>query len=231
MTIQDKDLFHVHTYRCGHADNIPDEEYIRKAIALGASGIWFTDHAPFPGNPFGNRMKYSELPEYINTLKTLKGKYAEKIQVHIGLEIEYFPSYDKSGYYRQLKDDPDIEILLLGQHMAETDDSYTFAWTKERLNEEEFKALGDAEIMGIQSGYFQAVAHPDRIFRRQKIWTEDMQKMADQIITAAKEYNVALEQNESSKRHKHHYWNEFWIQAGTVIHGLDAHFLDELKLV
>jgi histidinol-phosphatase (PHP family) len=53
----------VHTYRCGHAENVSDEEYIKKAISLGASGIWFTDHAPFPGDPFGNRMKYSELDE------------------------------------------------------------------------------------------------------------------------------------------------------------------------
>ena len=48
MDIREKDIFHVHTFRCGHAENVSDEEYIKKAISLGASGIWFTDHAPFP---------------------------------------------------------------------------------------------------------------------------------------------------------------------------------------
>ena len=50
-------LFHVHTFRCKHAEMVPDEEYIKKSIDLGATDIWFTDHAPFPGNPFGGRMK------------------------------------------------------------------------------------------------------------------------------------------------------------------------------
>ena len=58
MIISDKDCFHVHTYRCGHAEDIPDEAYIKAAMSIGAKGIWFTDHAPFPGNPFKNRMKY-----------------------------------------------------------------------------------------------------------------------------------------------------------------------------
>ena len=40
-----KHLFHVHTYRCGHAENISEEVYVEKAITLKASDIWFTDHA------------------------------------------------------------------------------------------------------------------------------------------------------------------------------------------
>ena len=83
-----KNLFHVHTYRCGHAENISEELYIEKAITLNASDIWFTDHAPFPNDPFGGRMKYEQLNEYIDTLLQLKEKYKEEINVHIGLEIE-----------------------------------------------------------------------------------------------------------------------------------------------
>ena len=28
-------MFHVHTYRCGHAENVPDEAYVKRAIELG----------------------------------------------------------------------------------------------------------------------------------------------------------------------------------------------------
>ena len=50
-------MFHVHTYRCKHAFNgISDEDVIEMAISLGKDSIYFTDHAPFPENPFGNRM-------------------------------------------------------------------------------------------------------------------------------------------------------------------------------
>ena len=98
--MNDKTLFHVHTFRCGHAENVPDEAYIEKAVEIGASDIWFTDHAPFPGNPFRNRMTIECLPEYISTLLALKERYSNLLTVHIGIEIEYLPSFDKSGYYR-----------------------------------------------------------------------------------------------------------------------------------
>lgn len=91
ISLGERYLFHVHTFRCGHAEMVSDEEYIKKAIGLRATDICFTDHAPFPGNPFGGRMKYEELPEYISTLKNLKEQYQRKIKIHIGLEIEYFP--------------------------------------------------------------------------------------------------------------------------------------------
>ncbi len=65
ITVGKNDVFHVHTYRCRHAENIPDRDYVEKAIELGAEGIWFTDHAPFPGVPFqrAHRMLCEELPE------------------------------------------------------------------------------------------------------------------------------------------------------------------------
>ena len=33
----EREMFHVHTYRCGHAKNVPDEAICKKAIELGAS--------------------------------------------------------------------------------------------------------------------------------------------------------------------------------------------------
>lgn len=234
MDIKKNDLFHVHTYRCGHAENVPDEEYIKKAISIGATGIWFTDHAPFPEDPFGNRMRYAELDEYIETLSILKNKYADKLDVHVGLEIEYFPTYDKKGYYKYLSEKDNIDILLLGQHMAETTPGhYTFGWNKEKLISDEYIALGNALIQGIRSRYFNAVAHPDRIFRRQKKWSEDAEKLSKLIIQTAQQMNIPLEINEESKRQKYHYWNEFWILAAEIqcINGLDAHSLKAIRLL
>ncbi len=234
MNIGEKPIFHVHSYRCNHAENVSDEEYVKRSISIGATDIWFTDHAPFPGDPFQGRMRYDELDEYLSTLSHLKILYREKINVHIGLEIEYFPHFDEIGYYKTLKQDDRIELLLLGQHMAETKPmEYTFLWDKERLNNEEYIALGNSVIQGIESGYFDAVAHPDRIFRRQKVWSQGMEMMKQRIIHSAYTHNVPLEINESSKRSKHHYWNEFWNNTDDIliVHGLDAHSLAEIKLI
>lgn len=231
------DIFHVHSFRCGHAEEIPDRAYIEKAIELGSKGIWFTDHAPFPGNPFKreHRMLYEDLPEYLDTLSRLKDDYRGKIEVHIGLETEYFDKFRKMGYYDELKKLSQLDVLLLGQHMAELPEGgYSYDWGKEKLIEAEYKVLGEAMIEGIKSGYFSVVAHPDRIFRRRKVWDDDMNTMAERIISAAAAAGLPLEQNESSKSVENYYREEFWnLAIGKVdtVRGLDAHFLNELRLV
>jgi histidinol-phosphatase (PHP family) len=67
-----KEIFHVHTYRCKHASDESDEKLIQCAISLGAKKIVFTDHVPFPENPFRNRMEIEEIGEYLETLFALK---------------------------------------------------------------------------------------------------------------------------------------------------------------
>ena len=230
MLLSDKSAFHIHTYRCGHAENISDEKYIQKAIRMGADSIWFSDHAPFPGDPFGSRMKYDQLYEYLDTLINLKEKYGD--YVHIGLETEYFPSFDEEGYYKKLRDDKRIEFLLLGQHMAEDPVSggYTFSWSKNRLEQEEFIALGKAICQGIDSGYFDFVAHPDRIYRHCKEWTLQMAEVGNRIISKAKICGIPLEINMSSIAGNNYYWPEFWqMNSSDTITGLDAHSTDEME--
>ena len=184
-------IFHVHTYRCGHAANIPDEEYIVKAISMLAKDIWFTDHSPFPGDPFGNRMKYSQLEEYIDTLSKLKNKYKDVISVHIGLEIEYFPSFD--DYYKDLFHDKRLEILLLGQHMYELDDGmYNFDLLPKQRMSLEMEGITNALIQGMNTGYFSICAHPDRTFRYQNVWDNKSIQCAKRIIKAAYKNNVVL---------------------------------------
>ena len=231
--MDDKNIFHIHTFRCGHAEDIKDAEYIKRAVELGASDIWFTDHAPFPDNPFKNRMQRDELETYISSLFVLKHEYAGAIDVHIGLEIEYFPFFDRKGYYKELRDDPRIEMLLLGQHMAEIQaGSYTFSWNKAKLEEDEYRALGDSICQGILSGYFDAVAHPDRIFRRRKCWDSNMADTSYRIIKASMQREIPLELNMHSVAYKNQYWPEFWqlISPKTkTIVGLDAHSVDEME--
>ena len=113
----EKEIFHVHTYRCAHAEQVLDEEYVIKAIELGAKRLIFSDHAPYPGDIFKNRMFIEELPEYIDTINELKKEYENQIVVSCGLEVEYLPSYD--SYIRKLHDMAGIDVMVLGQHFYE----------------------------------------------------------------------------------------------------------------
>lgn len=231
--MKEKELFHIHTYRCKHAGNEKEESYIKRAIELGASRITFTDHAPFPDNPFGNRMNIECLQEYINTSKTLRNEFKKDIDIKIGLEIEYFPSF--SDYYKWLYETGDFDVLMLGQHMYECESGeYSFLLDKDVLKREEAKGLGNAIITGMMTGYFDVVAHPDRIFRKCESWNLNMEELSKDIIKVAIENKVVLEKNISSMNKKNQYWNEFWELVPNyveVITGLDAHSVAELKIV
>lgn len=227
-------IFHVHTYRCGHAGTDSDQSYIERAIGLGASSITFTDHDPFPNDPFGNRMKFNQLNEYLESLRLLKDKFKECIDVRIGLEIEYLPSYDE--YYKQLNY-MGFDILMIGQHFYEHPDglcySFNDALNVRCANEE--KGQIDAIISGIKTGLFNVIAHPDRSFRYCKEWTSKEDLLSKKLIDTALTYGVKLEENESSKV-KGLFRPEFFdlvkkidTKGSLIINGLDAHSVKELR--
>lgn len=223
------EIFHVHTYRCGHAEMIEDEAYVRKAIDLRANSIVFTDHAPFPGNPFGNRMEYLELPKYISKLKNLKEKYSGIIDVKIGLEIEYLPGY--ADYYQELKQCKDLEILMIGQHFYEIKPG-TYSFSYPELYLQEYKGCLEQIIEGMATGMFQVLAHPDRAFRKIKQWSQEHEELGKKVITVAVDNNVVLEQNFSSMQMKKYYWPEFWDltnERNRIIRGIDAHSVKEME--
>ena len=107
-------IYHCHTNRCGHAYG-EDEEFIQNAIAVGIKVLCFTDHTPIKGfSQKGIRMDYEELDNYLDSLWGLKEKYKEQIEIHIGLECEYYPEIEE--YLWTLKNNPRIEFLIQGQH-------------------------------------------------------------------------------------------------------------------
>lgn len=227
---QNESVFHVHTYRCGHASDELEPEYIVRAIELGAREIVFTDHAPFPGDPFWNRMSIDELQDYLTYTKELKFVYERLITIGSGLEIEYLPKF--TDYYKELKSDPRIDILVLGQHFSQMETGYTF---ENRDRAEEYKYLAEDMIKGMETGFFKVVAHPDQIFRKLKEWNEDAEKVASEIKQCAAENNVILEynlRNVIGKKKKRAFRPEFWedLPEGIkVVYGVDAHSVEELE--
>lgn len=108
--------YHQHTYRCGHADmEIADEEYVLEYIKMGFEKIAFTDHCP-EKNEIDTRekvrMKYSERKEYLESIKKLKEKFAEQIEILVGYEVEFLPGEEKN--IEELKEETDK--IVLGQH-------------------------------------------------------------------------------------------------------------------
>lgn len=228
---QPGNAFHVHTYRCGHAGEYQDEEYVQRAIGLGYQALFFSDHGPFPDRVIPWRMAFSQLEEYLSSIHALKEKYKGQIRIYVGLEIEFLPT--EIDYYAQLNQREDIDFLLIGQHFFEMPSgrlSYT-CLDAEYMDREESFGLLEAVCDAMETGMFAVVAHPDRALRRRKVWSEDLTELSRRVIDTASRCGVILEKNYSSMREDNLYRPEFWENAPDtlqVIYGMDAHAPEEI---
>lgn len=85
--------YHTHNARCGHAQG-QIEDYIQAGIRRGLREIGISDHCPIywkdGDDPQPNiAMAKSELPGYVAEVLRLKAKYADQINVRLGLEVDY----------------------------------------------------------------------------------------------------------------------------------------------
>ncbi|GFZ32550.1 histidinol-phosphatase [Clostridium zeae] len=82
------DLFnyHMHNHYCDGKGE--PEDYVKRAIELGFKAIGFSSHAPVAiANEW--TMKQEDLSKYVEEILGLKEKYKDKIEIYLGLEIDY----------------------------------------------------------------------------------------------------------------------------------------------
>ena len=85
---------HTHTPRCHHAVGT-EREYADAAVAAGLKTLGFSDHTPyfFPGDYYSRmRMYPNELMDYADTVRALQKEYAGRLEIPLGVEVEYYPS-------------------------------------------------------------------------------------------------------------------------------------------
>ena len=80
--------YHCHSrFDDGHGEL---EEYVQAALEKGLRTLGFAGHAPVPF-PCTWTMPSPLLPEYLDTGRELQNTYADKLEVLIGLEVDYIP--------------------------------------------------------------------------------------------------------------------------------------------
>lgn len=77
--------FHTHCNLCDGEGEL--EEYVVEAIIQGVEVLGFSSHIPTPSVCWA--MHEEKYPEYCTTVSRLKEKYKDKIQIYLGLELEY----------------------------------------------------------------------------------------------------------------------------------------------
>ncbi len=217
--------YHTHTALCHHAIGT-EEAYVRCAIEAGLQTLGFSDHTPqfFEEDYYSNfRMHPCELPGYVNTVRTLRDAYRDQIDIHVGLEVEYYPEQFPRllSFLREYG----IEYLLLGQHFpgkeVGIDHSATITEDEGRLRQYCYSAM---EAMN--TGLFTYFAHPDmlRYIGNDTIYTQYMR----QLCREANRCHMPLEINLLGVRDGRFYpVHRFWEIAAEedcrVILGYDAH--------
>lgn len=231
--------YHTHTKRCGHADNnMTDDDYVKLLIKKGFTKIAFTDHCPqkekidFRKNI---RMEYSEKDEYLKSIKLLKEKYKDKIQIETGFEVEYLPGQEDN--LLELKNETDK--IILGQHFVYDDKKTDLLVFRKSDYADDEKILKYAEYVktAIEKKIPDIIAHPDLFVLGREKFGKIEEKVTHMICSIAEEYGIPLEINLSDpnmyllgKKDKIYYpCKEFWKIASEyknlkVVYGIDAHF-------
>lgn len=223
--------YHTHTWRCNHASG-SEEEYVKQAIKAGLRILGFSDHSPylFPEGYYSSfRMRPELLEDYIATVRNLGKKYADVLEMPVGVELEYYPRH--FGELMAYLQDHDLDYAILGQHFIdnEYDARYSGLVTDDRDVVQRYCAQS---MEAMQTGVFTYFAHPDLIHYRgdRKFFVECVRPMCRE----AKSCGIPLELNLLGIRENRHYPNRlFWEVAAeegcATILGCDAHTPDSLN--
>ncbi len=221
--------YHTHTYRCKHATGT-DEEYILKAIAEGVKILGFSDHAPFiypEGYVSYYKMTPDEASEYFASLSALRDKYADKIEIHIGYESEYYPElWERTFAFWKNENTP--EYLILGQHYiseeyATVGNVHSYGGTDDPMI---LKKYVDLIVEGLSTKRFTYLAHPDVVSFRGS--PDDYEREMTRLMTEVTKLNIPIELNLLGISEGRNYPTDaFWRIASKfsprVILGCDAH--------
>ena len=113
--------YHTHSNYCdGKAS---PREMVEFAVAHGFSHFGFSGHAPLPyENTFS--IKDGKYVEYCDTVRALREEYAGRIDIRLGLEIDYIPGVHED--FKPLIEKGGLEYVIGSIHLIPNPDSIEY---------------------------------------------------------------------------------------------------------
>jgi len=219
--------YHAHTARCGHARD-EDEAYIRRAIDCGVRSMGFSDHIPFrfpDGHESTYRIPVDQVGNYFASLRALREKYKDQIDLKIGFEMEYYPLHFDAMLANARA--WGAEYLILGQHFIGNEHPGGFYVALESDGRtDQLEEYVTCVVEGMHTGVFTYVAHPDLFHFKGDM--ADYEREMRKICVASRQTGIPLEINLLGIRAGRHYpVDAFWAIAGQegcpVTFGFDSH--------
>ena len=227
-----KTNYHTHTTRCLHAVGT-DEAYIKSALKGGYQVLGFSDHTPWKYRTdyvADMRMLPGELPGYVESLRALREKYHDRIDIKIGLECEYFPDY--MHWLKEQIKQYQLDYIIFGNHFYHTDEKFPY-FGHHTDSRDMLDLYEESAIEGMETGIYCCLAHPDLFMRSYPRWDHHCSLISRHICRTAARLNIPLEYNIGYMAYNEAHGlqtypcPEFWHIAAnegcTAIIGLDAH--------
>ena len=174
--------YHSHCSFCdGRA---PLEEFVKEAISQGFYSYGVSSHAPLPF-PTQWTMEWEQMEAYLDEFKNLRSKYADEIELYVGLEIDYLNEESNPSVARFTELPLDYRIgsvhLLYDAAGEVVDIDCSPAVFKERVDRH-----FNGDVLRVVRMYF------DRLFRMVELGGFDVLGHADKMHYNASCYHPGL---------------------------------------
>ncbi len=187
---------HNHTLLCNHAQG-EVFEYIEQAIKTGTKYFGFSDHAPMDFDP-KYRMAFDDMQNYENDILAAKKKYADKIEILLGYEVDYL-----QGHMDERVLTANVDYLIGSVHFLEgwgfDNPEFIGAWKTQDIDEIWQKYFDTIEEMA-ESKLFDIVGHLDLIKVFKYMPKGNINSMAKKALEAIKKADMVLELNVAGYR-------------------------------
>lgn len=187
---------HNHTQLCNHAEG-EMEAYVQKAIEAKTLFFGFSDHAPMNLDQ-EYRMTLAQMREYEDSVLTLKEKYADKIEILLGYEVDFLPGYMEPSVLNA-----SVDYLIGSVHFIGKwgfDNPEFIGEYSSRNIDEIWQDYFDAIEEMAKSGYFDIVGHLDLIKIFKFMPTKNILDIANNALIAIKHSGMSIEINAAGLR-------------------------------
>ncbi|KIM09223.1 MAG: histidinol phosphate phosphatase [Sulfurovum sp. PC08-66] len=187
---------HNHTFLCNHATGTP-QAYVESAIAKGITTFGFSDHAPMHFDP-DYRMRFDQIELYESTISELQNRYANKIEILLGYEVDYLPAYSDDTIFKR-----HVDYLIGSVHFIDEwgfdNPEFIGRYHNEDIDTIWQRYFDLIEAMA-KSGQYDIVGHFDLIKVFKFMPTVDVRLLAKNALNAIKKSNMVIEINGAGLR-------------------------------
>lgn len=247
-------LFNLHTHSNFSDGKSDPEEVVLEAIKQGLKVLGFSDHSPVPfENSFA--IKDDEIQNYIRTIKSLKEKHKDLIDIYCSMEMDFIPGIVKD--FKKTKESLGLDYLIGSVHLVgnDVDRLWFIDGSKYETYDEGLFNYYDGDIKkGVKAFFYQynemieaeefdIVGHFDKIkmHNRNRYFSEEDKWYRDYLmetLTLIKEKSLIVEVNTRGIYKKRHddFYPSSWIlpimnhMDIPVIISSDSHKSEEITL-